>query len=83
MKYKIAEEQITNIQKYKIDDLLIFKKPYKNKIHITLKNKQQHHINTQDYTYISLSHKGFLFIQDKPYKIRPIMLQDIAEIKTE
>lgn len=79
MKYKIAKQIIQSAhQTYEIDDLLIFKKPYKGQIIIHTKKEDTITYNTADYTYISLSYNGFLFIKDN--HTTPVALKDVKDI---
>ena len=79
MKYKTAKQIIQSTHStYEIDDLLIFKKPFKGQITIHLKKGDTMSYNTQDYTYISLSYNGFLFIKDN--HTTPVALKDVKDI---
>lgn len=81
MKYKTAKELTEEIKKHEeMDDLIVFKKPYNKTITFTFKDKTTKIMNFKDYRYISLSHHGFLFIQNNPYDIIPIHLNNVADI---
>ena len=82
MKYKTAKELIENIKTYEeMDDLIVFKKPYNKSITFTFKDETTATMDLKKYRYISLSNHGFLFIQDKPYDIIPVHLNNVADIQ--
>ena len=82
MKYKLAKELIEKIKTFnEIDgDLIIFKKPYNKKFHFKFKDGTEKVLTMNDYSYISLSNHGFLFIQNNPYKTIPIHLNHVEDI---
>ena len=84
MKYKIAKELIEKIRQYEqMDDLIVFKKPYNKNITFKLKDKTRQHMTLKDYSYISMSNNGFLFIQKEPYNTTTIHLNNVEDIIIE
>lgn len=82
MKYKLAREIINKIKTYnEIDgDLIIFKKPFNKKIRFEFKDETETIIDLRIYNYISLSNHGFLFIQNEPYRITSIHLNNVKDL---
>lgn len=84
MKYKTAEEIIEKIRHYdKMDDLIVFKKPYNKNIIFKMKNNTNKTIHLNNYSYISMSNKGFLFIKNNPYNTNTIHLNNVEDIIVE
>lgn len=82
MKYKTAKELTEEIKQHEeMDDLIVFKKPYNKTITFTFKDNTTNDMDLKDYRYISLSHHGFLFIQDNPYGIIPVHLNNVSDIQ--
>lgn len=80
MKYRIAKELIEKTKKYdEMDDLIVFKKPYNKTITFIMKDNTIREMNLKEYSYISLSNHGFLFITKKPYKRTPIHLNNVKD----
>lgn len=81
MKYKNAKDIIEKIKHYdEIDDLIIFKKPYIKTITFIMKDGTTETKQLKDYTYISLSNHGFLFIQKEPYDIISVHLNNVEDM---
>ena len=81
MKYKAVREIITETKHYnEMDDLIVFKKPYNKTIHFKMKDKTEKTMNMKDYSYISLSNHGFLFIQKDPYDIIAVHLNNVEDL---
>lgn len=81
MKYKTAKDTTDQLKRYnEMDDLIVFRKPFNRKIIFQLKDSTEKTMDMKDYRYISLSNHGFLFIQDNPYDIIPIHLNNVKEI---
>lgn len=81
MKYKIARELIEKVKIFEeIDgDLIVFKKPYTKIIEFHMKDKTEKVMNLRDYSYVSLSNHGFLFVQNDPYDIIPVHLKNVED----
>lgn len=82
MKYRIARELIEKIETFdEIDgDLIIFKKPYTKAIRFTFKDDNDMTVDLKDYSYISLSNHGFLFIRQEPYETNAIHLNNVEDL---
>ena len=80
MKYKTAKELITQIKHYdEMEDCIVFKKPYNKKIQFNMKDGTLIDMDMKDYSYISMSNHGFLFIQNEPYDIIPVHLNNVKD----
>ena len=80
MKYKTAKELINQIKHYdEMEDCIVFKKPFNKKMHFTMKDDTIIEMDMKDYRYISMSNYGFLFIQDNPYDIIPVHLNNVKD----
>lgn len=83
MKYKLAKELIENVKIYdEMDDLIIFKKPFTKRIHFKFKDRTEKTFNLKEYSYISLSNHGFLFIRnDDGYKTFTVHLNNVEDLR--
>lgn len=81
MKYKTVKEIIEKTKHYdEMDDLIVFKKPYTKTIEFKMKDNTTKTMDMKDYSYISLSNHGFLFVQKDPHDIIPVHLNNVADI---
>lgn len=81
MKYKVAKEIIDKVKHYdEMEDLIVFKKPYAKTMEFTMKDGTENVMTMKDYSYISLSNHGFLFIQREPYDIIPVHLNGVEDL---
>lgn len=81
MKYKLVKTLIEEVKTYdEIEDLIIFKKPYAKNMTFQMKDGTERHMNLKDYSYISLSNHGFLFIQKEPYRHITIHLNNVKDL---
>lgn len=80
MKYKTAKEIINRIKHYdEMEDCIVFKKPFNKKIQFIMKDDTIMEMDMKDCRYISMSNYGFLFIQDNPYDIIPVHLNNVKD----
>ena len=81
MKYKAVKEIITETKHYnEMDDLIVFKKPYTKTLHFKMKDNTEQTMKMKNYSYISLSNHGFLFVQKDPYDIIPVHLNNVKDL---
>lgn len=84
MKYKIAEELVENIRRFeKMDDLIVFRKPFQKTITFTFKDKTSKVMNMKDYSYVSLSNHGFLFFKNNPFERVAIPLNTVEDFNVK
>lgn len=80
MKYKTAKELISQIKHYdEMEDCIVFKKPYNKTIQFHMKDETITEMDMKKYSYISMSNHGFLFIQNEPYDIIPVHLNNVKD----
>ena len=81
MKYKLVKTLIEELKTYEeLDDLIIFKKPYAKNMTFQMKDGTERFMNLKDYSYISLSNHGFLFIQKESHRHITIPLNNVKDM---